>query len=725
MQNGGRIQIVHPSLADFLLDPKSTRFYIDSSQIQQFLFQQCVTVMSGQLKFNICNIETSYKWNTDISDLQTKITKNISLELQYSCLYWIHHLIQCDKSLVARSEIIWTSIFVNLKTLFWIECLSLLGKVNFGLQNIKQLQWWLNTMHLDHIYMCEVYYFISKFYIPISVSTPHIYISALSFAPHNSLIYKTCHMYFPQRLLLRSQSNKHWRAESLILYGNSDEAYIGIFPLTNMIYSISSDHELQIWDPYTGHMLKQNLIGHKSFVSAVVFWSQKNIVISGSSDSTICLWDLSTFKSVYQPLNTHSGKVMLLLLTQDQKMLFSACSKKIIAWNLSQGFPTIVYILQPLYIIWSLCLTMNDENLICGTSSYIILVWDASTGSPISELGNPDFRVVSAVSCSPIANQLVCGYYKGWIILWDLDNHCSVKTKRIGDYPIVSTLFTRDGNHVIVASAVMGIYIYGTDTMGQICDPLITRGGDILNVALSEDEHHLAAALENGCIQVWDFNALLEESKLGYRNVNGFACIAMSTVDQVCIYDIHSGNLVSQLVIRNTTSLACIFGAQYLLAGKSTGKIIIWDMKSSEPQFKEIEGHTEPIKQIAPCGMNSEVVSWAWDGTLRLWDLTFPEVLSSKSSHVHTKLLFLQDGKTIENVNIYAQTSLELCGHITSNGWLLYRNQPYIWVPPYYHLSLQNPQIACFPPTGINPSVEVDWSLFVHGHEWTNIFSQH
>ncbi|TFK59438.1 hypothetical protein BDN72DRAFT_746305, partial [Pluteus cervinus] len=87
------LQILHPSLADYLLDTSQpTLFHINKGQVHYLLFQKSVNILCTQLKFNICNLETSHIPNTQISDLEDRITTDISHELQYSSQFWVYHV---------------------------------------------------------------------------------------------------------------------------------------------------------------------------------------------------------------------------------------------------------------------------------------------------------------------------------------------------------------------------------------------------------------------------------------------------------------------------------------------------------------------------------------------------------------------------------------------------------------------------------------------------------
>ncbi|TFK63677.1 WD40 repeat-like protein [Pluteus cervinus] len=779
--NQGKIQVIHPSLADFLLHPQAARFYIDPKEMQPFLFQQCISILVKQLRFNICHIETSYKTNTEISDLQTRIAKKISSELQYSCLYWIQHLLCCETSILAYSVPLLNSLFVNMKTLFWIECLSLLSKLDFGFNCIKRLQQWLkvcNFYYKDSTYthlVYEVHHFISRFYGPIVTSTPHLYISAVPFSPSSSLVYKMCHIYLPNRVMLRSQLETYWRADSFLFSGSSNGTHsISFVPLTNLICSASSHDQIQLWDPFTGQKVENKIIGHKKKITALALLYDKKFLITGSQDSTICFWDFDTFRSMYQPFDQHPERITSLLVTKDYKSLFSACYKKVICWDLSKDFPIIVYAQQPAHGARSLCLTTDNQYLICGTLKHTIIIWNALTGAVIKEFGNMKYEAISSIACSPTDHYIVCGYSRGQILAWDLRDYHQIQIKKIGGYSIVGVIITICGKYLIVASTVLGIYIYNAHTMEKVCDPLVSQKKLIIKIALSEDEHYLAASLENASVLVWDFKALVQEAQLGFRNISGFAysesgstlaTFSYSTVTlwddqlkkQTSSFDTTSKEKVTSLLLSHdgkvliiavnnkqievwdlfqkkmqfaqtyqehftpiVTSLAYIPSMQYLIAGKSSGSIAIWNMVDGQTLFKEFHGHTRPVKQIALYSKDTQLLSWANDGTLRMWDANCPKAFRSWPDSHYTNVLL--SGEKIESVNFYEIKRPETCGFIDTDGWLVYGDRYYLWIPPYYRLSLQNPQLVCLPPTGINSSVQLDWSLFVHGNKWTDIY---
>lgn len=79
--------------------------------------------MKDLLRFNICNIETSFIRNEDIPDLGARIQDCIPSHLEYACVYWSSHLCEAPYSRELSDQL---SAFSYQKLLFWFEVLSLL-----------------------------------------------------------------------------------------------------------------------------------------------------------------------------------------------------------------------------------------------------------------------------------------------------------------------------------------------------------------------------------------------------------------------------------------------------------------------------------------------------------------------------------------------------------------------------------------------------------------------
>lgn len=122
----GPLRFHHKSFEDFLTDRRRcpAPFYIDKAESNQLLILASFRVMTEQLRFNICSLESSYIRNQDIPDLATRVNRAISGELAYACRFLRHHIQAGIDPTPALLDA--TRYFLETKLLFWIEVLSLL-----------------------------------------------------------------------------------------------------------------------------------------------------------------------------------------------------------------------------------------------------------------------------------------------------------------------------------------------------------------------------------------------------------------------------------------------------------------------------------------------------------------------------------------------------------------------------------------------------------------------
>jgi len=116
----------HKSFTDFMFDQnRAKKFWCDQAKHHQLLTDSCFRVMDG-LKFNIANIESSFLLDRDNSALPNAVKQNITPVLSYSCRNWDYHL---SAAASTESDALCDTLskFLQLRVLFWIEAMNLLG----------------------------------------------------------------------------------------------------------------------------------------------------------------------------------------------------------------------------------------------------------------------------------------------------------------------------------------------------------------------------------------------------------------------------------------------------------------------------------------------------------------------------------------------------------------------------------------------------------------------
>jgi hypothetical protein len=116
----------HTSFFDFLCDAKRQHEYLIAvDEANYHLAIGCVEVMERELRFNICEILTSYKANKDIENLSALAKKNISPHLIYASRFFAQHfshLTNVDDTILSTLLGLLSNHFLE-----WLEVMSVTG----------------------------------------------------------------------------------------------------------------------------------------------------------------------------------------------------------------------------------------------------------------------------------------------------------------------------------------------------------------------------------------------------------------------------------------------------------------------------------------------------------------------------------------------------------------------------------------------------------------------
>ena len=136
---------LHTSFRDFVTNQKKSGiFYVDLRVSHCQLAHSCVGLMLNDLRFNICNLESSYLANKDVRDLDVRIANHLPPALSYACCSWDDHLghLDFDSDLFVKLQT-----FFKTKFLFWLEALSLISGVGLASAALSSLSIWLVPDH--------------------------------------------------------------------------------------------------------------------------------------------------------------------------------------------------------------------------------------------------------------------------------------------------------------------------------------------------------------------------------------------------------------------------------------------------------------------------------------------------------------------------------------------------------------------------------------------------
>src|ERR1700761_698606 len=180
--------------------------------------------------------------------------------------------------------------------------------------------------------------FIRYFQGAIATSAPHIYLSALPFAPASSLISASYSSLFPQILHFECGQLSHWPSLELMITVKSKVYSIALSPDGQHIVSGSEDGKICVWDTLTGEAVVGPFTGHNTIIWSVAFSPDGQCIISGSKDCTICVWDATTGEKVAGPFTGHTNTVFSVAYSSDgQHIVSGSADQTIYVWNATTG----------------------------------------------------------------------------------------------------------------------------------------------------------------------------------------------------------------------------------------------------------------------------------------------------------------------------------------------------------------------------------------------------
>jgi hypothetical protein len=133
------VYFVHQSATDFLVKKASDHIFVSGpEEVHHTIFSKSLQVMDKTLQRDVYDLR-----HPGFPINQVKLPRPDPLAAaKYSCIYWVEHLIKSLKSI--KHEDIQdhgkVEVFLRNKYLYWLEALSLLGKVSDGVFSMANLR---------------------------------------------------------------------------------------------------------------------------------------------------------------------------------------------------------------------------------------------------------------------------------------------------------------------------------------------------------------------------------------------------------------------------------------------------------------------------------------------------------------------------------------------------------------------------------------------------------
>ncbi|KAF9551115.1 WD40 repeat-like protein, partial [Agrocybe pediades] len=671
------VSVLHASFPDFLLkEARSCEFYCDIVEHNTKLAHSCFDVMSKELHFNMCDLESSYNFDEDVPDLEEKIQANISAALLYACKYWSNHLVQCDLTSSIHYRLVE---FLKFHLLFWMEVLNLTKFISTGSKLLSDTLNWFICKAPDHTFketekeLYDANLFVKTFSLgACKKSTSHIYISALPFCYKSSSVYQNYWSKTHGLLEVNGTSLTQQRNGPIGVWKTDGQVNTVVFSPDGSTFAVGCNYGvLHIRDVQSGEIVFSPLLEDTEFIMDVVFSPDNSKIAARSSMENIRIWDTQTANLIAGPLNmegpgVEGPGVEALVFSQDSRKLALYSGSTIVVWDASSGkvlsgpFET-----KKLGYYGSFAFTPDDSNILFVPRQGMVRILDAHTGSDLAEpfeATNKEVGTLSSTAISPDTTMVAVGYEEGMIYIWDVHRGTTIHGPLAGHRIGVSALaFSHDGKKLISESHDLTIRIWDVDTGNLMAGPFEEHihWHIISSLAVSCDGTKLISGSHDQSVRLWNVfsneNNIAPPCQSVTSPIHTVAWSPDSTRiasgqddGTVAVWSAQNGEAVIEPFHHSSciTSIAFSPDSSRISAGTGDETVVSWDLRTGEMVGEPFQGHSQDVTSVAYSPDGSMIASGSLDCTIIIWDCSTGKMIGNPLCHndwIHS-VTFTPDG---------------------------------------------------------------------------------
>ncbi|KAE8386476.1 NACHT and WD40 domain protein [Aspergillus alliaceus] len=649
------VRLFHLSFRDFLINSETrekTPFWVNEEDTHQKLAKQCLAICHS-LTRNLCGLPSDGTPRVYI-DRQT-IDHYLSPELQYSCRYWVHHLVNSKDLTSATYDAL---SFLEEHFLHWVEAMSILGLASEIVEIINLLQSFEHR-HKNHE-LSEFLQDAKRFVLrngQIADDVPlQIYCSGLVFAPRQSIVRGKLERELPDWLCRLPEVEEAWSAELQTFESHSDPVQSVSFTRDGrLMASGSSDNTVRLWDPVTG-TLQHTLDGHSGWVWSVTFSLDGRLLASASFDQIVKLWNPAT-GALQHTLMGHSSSVWSVAFSPDSHLLASSSSDNTIKlWDPATGTPQRTLEGHTDWVL-SVAFSPDGRLLASGSSDQTVKLWVSTMGALQNTLKGHSGSVRSVAFS--LNNQLLAsGSSDNTVKLWDFTTGTLQHTLESHVDWVLSVAFSPNSRLLASGSSDNTVKLWDP-AKGTLLHTLKGHSGYIWSVAFSPSGRLLASGSSDNTVKLWDptmndLQHILKDHSGPVRSVSftrdGQLMASSSSDNTVKLWDFATGTLLHTLEGHSGSvrSAAFSYNGGLLASGSDDQIVKLWNPATGALQ-NSLKGHWGSVRSVAFSPNDQLLASGSSDNTIKLWNPATGVLQHTLEGHTGSVLsvTFSPDGRLL------------------------------------------------------------------------------
>uniref|UniRef100_A0A8D0U1Y5 Apoptotic protease-activating factor 1 n=1 Tax=Sus scrofa TaxID=9823 RepID=A0A8D0U1Y5_PIG len=484
-------------------------------------------------------------------------------------------------------------------------------------------------------------------------------LSRLVVRPHTDAVYHACFSEDGQRIAScgADKTLQVFKAETgeklLEIKAHEDEVLCCAFSADDrFIATCSVDKKVKIWNSVTGELI-QSYDEHSEQVNCCHFTNNSNhlLLATGSSDYFLKLWDLNQ-KECRNTMFGHTNSVSHCRFSPDDKLLASCSADGTLKlWdvksanerksiNVKQFFLNSEESQEDMEVMVKCCSWSADgASLVVAAKNKVLLV-NIHTGGLLAEIHTGHHSTIQYCDFSPSNHLAVVALSQYCVELWNMDSCLKVADCRGHLSWVHCAMFSPDGSSFLTSSDDETIRLWETK---KVCKNSAIVLKQEIDVVFQENEVMVLAVDNIRRLQVINGKT----GQIDYLTEAQVSCCCLSPHLQYLAFGSDDGAIQVLELLNNrlfqsrTRHKNTVRHIQFTTDGKNVisssddSAIQVWNWQSEETV--SLQAHQETVKDFRLL-KNSRLLSWSFDGTVKVWNIITGRIEKDFVCHQDTVL---------------------------------------------------------------------------------------
>nr|XP_033807286.1 apoptotic protease-activating factor 1 isoform X1 [Geotrypetes seraphini]XP_033807287.1 apoptotic protease-activating factor 1 isoform X1 [Geotrypetes seraphini]XP_033807289.1 apoptotic protease-activating factor 1 isoform X1 [Geotrypetes seraphini]XP_033807290.1 apoptotic protease-activating factor 1 isoform X1 [Geotrypetes seraphini]XP_033807291.1 apoptotic protease-activating factor 1 isoform X1 [Geotrypetes seraphini]XP_033807292.1 apoptotic protease-activating factor 1 isoform X1 [Geot len=481
-------------------------------------------------------------------------------------------------------------------------------------------------------------------------------LSRLVVRPHTDAVYHACFSSDGQNIASCGgdktlQIFKTETGEKLLeIKAHDDEVLFCAFSADNKyIATCSADKKVKVWNSRLGKLFRI-YDEHTEQVNCCQFTSidSQPLLATCSNDCFLKFWDLN-MKHCRNTMIGHLNAVIHCRFSPDDKYLASCSADGTLKfWDVSGNELKSIDVREcfrnqdeqqeDLDVLVKCCCWSHDCARIMAAAKNALFIFDVETTDLLIELRTSYLSTIQYCDYAPSSQSIALALSHYSVELWNIETSLKIADCAGHLSWVHCVAFSPDGSSFLTSSDDQTIRVWETSKVCKSSGMLLKREMDVV---FSENDVLVLVPDRTKCLLLIDgkSGSILSRTEAQESSIT---CCCLSKdfklaafgdeAGIVKVLELPSGRVLRSMMGHKKSVQHCQFtpDGQTLISSSDDATIEVWEWQSENCIL--LQGHKEAVKNFELLE-NSRLLSWSFDGTVKVWNIITGELESDFDCH--------------------------------------------------------------------------------------------